>query len=164
MLPLQHTAKSCDERELSAAGGRRREYMANSNHFVDMVPGGWQLQTIIVLRSGAPHAPIVSTDVANTGVGSQRPNLNPAGKLPTFHKSLSTWFEDRLCRRAGVNLWTGKGLYTAVRRIPPIRCIESSRTSPCRVVRTVFPSGVFNLPNTTSFNAPSSTIDATTCF
>jgi hypothetical protein len=73
--------------------GRGRKYMANSSHFVDAVLGGWQVQTIIVLRSGTPYTPIVSTDRANTGVPNQRPNINPAGGSPTFHKSLSSWFD-----------------------------------------------------------------------
>src|SRR5438270_12822209 len=30
---------------------------------------------------------------ANTGVANQRPNVNPAGGSPTFHKSLSSWFD-----------------------------------------------------------------------
>jgi hypothetical protein len=73
--------------------GRGKKYMANSSHFVDASLGGWQVQTIIVLRSGTLYTPVVSTDRANTGVGSQRPNLNPAGGSPTFHKSLSSWFD-----------------------------------------------------------------------
>ncbi len=42
--------------------GRGKKYMANSNRFVDGVLGGWQVQTIIVLRSGTPYTPVVSSD------------------------------------------------------------------------------------------------------
>jgi len=42
--------------------GRGKKYMANTSRFVDAVLGGWQVQTIIVLRSGTPYTPIVSTD------------------------------------------------------------------------------------------------------
>jgi hypothetical protein len=45
------------------------------------------------LRSGIPYTPIVSTDRANTGVASQRPNIIPAGGSPTLHKSLTSWFD-----------------------------------------------------------------------
>src|SRR5882757_7447492 len=34
--------------------GHERKYLANSNGFVDAVIGGWQLQPLIVLRSGVP--------------------------------------------------------------------------------------------------------------
>ena len=73
--------------------GRGRKYLGNSGRIVDTALGGWQVQTIIVLRSGTPYTPVVSSDRANTGVGSQRPNLNPAGGSPTFHQSLTKWFD-----------------------------------------------------------------------
>ena len=101
--------------------GRGRKYMANSSHFVDAVLGGWQVQTIIVLRSGTPYTPVVSTDVANTGVGDQRPNINPAGGSSTFHKSLTTLVrQDMYIVAPQLYLWTGEGEYTAVRRLPAI--------------------------------------------
>ena len=92
----EHTLQFNTPQNLAMSGsyqlpvGRGRKYMANSSHFVDAVLGGWQVQTIIVLRSGTPYTPVVSTDRANTGVGNQRPNINPAGGSPTFHKSLIT--------------------------------------------------------------------------
>ncbi len=49
--------------------GHGRKYLATSNRAVDSLLGGWQVQTIIVLRSGLPYTPVVGSDVANTGVG-----------------------------------------------------------------------------------------------
>jgi hypothetical protein len=144
--------------------GRGRKYMANSSHFVNAVLGGWQVQTIIVLRSGTPYTPIVSTDVANTGVAQQRPNINPAGKSPTFHKSLSTWF-DKTAYVVAPALTYGKvKAYTlqsdAFRQYDA--SIFKNFALPGESVLS-FRAEFFNLPNTTSFNAPSSTIDASTC-
>src|SRR3984957_20586353 len=73
--------------------GRGRKYLSSGSPVVDAALGGWQLQTIIVLRSGLPFTPIVGSDVANTGVANQRPNLNSAGGSATFHRSLSKWFD-----------------------------------------------------------------------
>jgi hypothetical protein len=73
--------------------GRGRKYMNQSNRFVDAFIGGWQAQTILVVRSGTPFTPVVGTDVANTGVGNQRPNLNPAGGNPSFQRSLANWYD-----------------------------------------------------------------------
>jgi hypothetical protein len=144
--------------------GRGRKYMANSNHFVDSVLGGWQVQTIIVLRSGTPYTPIVSTDVANTGVGSQRPNINPAGGSSTFHKSLSTWF-DKTAYVVASPLNYGKVKANTLQS-DAFRQYDASIFKnfalPGESVLS-FRAEFFNLPNTTSFNAPSSTIDATTC-
>jgi hypothetical protein len=61
--------------------GRGKKYMANSSHFVDAVLGGWQVQTIIVLRSGTPYTPVASTHRANSGVASQRPNLKSGRRI-----------------------------------------------------------------------------------
>jgi len=73
--------------------GHGRLYLNKTNGLVDTIIGGWQVQTIVVLRSGIPYTPVVGSDVANTGVGSQRPNLNPAGGSSTFQKSLAHWFD-----------------------------------------------------------------------
>jgi len=45
------------------------------------VIGGWQLQPLIVLRSGVPYTPIISGDQANTGVGNQRPKLESEWRI-----------------------------------------------------------------------------------
>jgi hypothetical protein len=52
--------------------------------------GGWQLQTIISFRSGIPFTPIITRDVANTGVGSQRPARLGACR---YTGSLSQYFD-----------------------------------------------------------------------
>ncbi len=144
--------------------GRGRKYMANSSHFVDAVIGGWQLQTIIVLRSGTPYTPIVSTDRANTGVGSQRPNINPAGGSPTFHKSLSSWFDKTAYVVAPQFTYGQVKAFTL--QSDKFRQYDASIFKnfalPGESVLS-FRVEFFNLPNTTSFNAPSATIDASTC-
>ncbi len=144
--------------------GRGRKYMANSGHFVDAVLGGWQVQTIIVLRSGTPYTPIVSTDRANTGVGSQRPNLNPAGGSPTFHKSLSSWFDKTAYVVAPQFTYGQVKAFTlqsdAFRQYDA--SIFKNFALPGESVLS-FRVEFFNLPNTTSFNAPSSTVDASSC-
>jgi len=144
--------------------GRGRKYMANSSHFVDAVLGGWQLQTIIVLRSGTPYTPIVSTDRANTGVGSQRPNINPAGGSPTFHKSLSSWF-DKTAYVVAPQFTYGK-VKAFTLQSDAFRQYDASIFKNFALPRESvlsFRAEFFNLPNTTSFNGPSATIDASSC-
>ncbi|MCU1250185.1 MAG: hypothetical protein JWQ49_3214 [Edaphobacter sp.] len=144
--------------------GRGRKYMANSSHFVDAVLGGWQVQTIIVLRSGTPYTPIVSTDRANTGVPNQRPNINPAGGSPSFHKSLSSWFDKTAYVVAPQFTYGRVKAFTlqsdAFRQYDA--SIFKNFALPGESVLS-FRVEFFNLPNTTSFNAPSSTIDASSC-
>jgi hypothetical protein len=53
--------------------GKGKRFLSSAGGFTDALLGGWQLQTLISFRSGVPYTPIISRDVANTGVGSQRP-------------------------------------------------------------------------------------------
>jgi Carboxypeptidase regulatory-like domain len=144
--------------------GRNRKYMANSNGFVDAVFGGWQIQTIIVLRSGTPYTPVVSSDVANTGVGNQRPNLNPAGGSPTFHKSLSKWFDPT--RYVAAPQYTYGQVKAFTLQSDAFRQYDASVFKnfalPGESVLS-FRVEFFNLPNTNSFNAPGATINSSSC-
>jgi hypothetical protein len=152
--------------------GRGRTYMANSNRFVDSLLGGWQLQTIIVLRSGTPYTPVVSTDRANTGVANQRPNKNPLGGSPTFHKSLTSWF-DKSAYVVSPPLFPGIPLTVAYGQVKA-NTLQSDafRQYDASIFKNFAMAGdsvlsfraeFFNLPNTTSFNAPSATIDSSSC-
>lgn len=141
--------------------GRGRTYLPNTNRFVDAVVGGWQAQTILVIRSGTPYTPIISSDRANTGVGSQRPNLNPAGGNPNFHRSLAAWF-DRSAYVVAPNFTYGQvrantlrsGVYNQFDA-----SIFKNFSLPGESALS-FRAEFFNFPNTVSFNAPSNvTID-----
>jgi Carboxypeptidase regulatory-like domain len=144
--------------------GRGKKYMGTTNRFTDTLLGGWQVQTIIVLRSGTPYTPVVSTDVANTGVGGQRPNRNASAGTPGFKKTLSTWFD--------------KGLYSPATALNygqvKANTLQSDafRQYDASIFKNFampgestlsFRAEFFNLPNTNSFNAPSATIDAASC-
>jgi hypothetical protein len=144
--------------------GRGRTFMANSNRFVDSVLGGWQLQTIIVLRSGTPYTPVVSSDVANTGVANQRPNLNPAGGSPTFKKSLAKWFDPT--RYVAAPQYSYGQVRAFTLQSDAFRQYDASVfknfSMPGESVLS-FRAEFFNLPNTNSFNAPGATINSSSC-
>jgi hypothetical protein len=144
--------------------GHKRKYLANSPGPLDAALGGWQLQTIIVLRSGLPFTPIVGSDVANTGVGSQRPNLNPAGGSATFKKSLSKWFDPTRYVAATQYTYGQVRAYTLTSDI--YRQYDASIFKdfnlPGESVLS-FRAEFFNLPNTNSFNAPGATITSSSC-
>ena len=53
--------------------------------------GGWQVQTIVNFRSGLPFTPTISRDVANNGVGGQRPNRIGSGTLT--NPTIDLWFD-----------------------------------------------------------------------
>jgi hypothetical protein len=144
--------------------GRGRSFLNKSNGAVDAVLGGWQVQTIIVLRSGIPYTPVVGSDVANTGVGSQRPNLNPAGGSKAFKTSLKQWFDPTAYVAAP------QYTYGTVRA----NVLESDmhRQYDASIFKNFalpgesslsFRAEAFNISNTTSFSAPGSTITSSSC-
>ena len=144
--------------------GRGKRYMGSSNRFVDTVFGGWQLQTIVVLRSGTPYTPIVSTDVANTGVGNQRPNLNPAGGTPGFKKSLTRWFDPT--RYVASPQYTYGQIRALTLQSDAFRQYDASVFKNFAMTGESvlsFRAEFFNLPNTNSFNAPGSTVTSSSC-
>ncbi len=153
--------------------GRGRRFLGQVNSFADAAIGGWQLQSIVVLRSGTPYTPLVSSDVANTGVGSQRPDYSSTS-TPNFQRTLKTWFDKVRYVRASQNpdgtARTGNDVYRygQVRantlRSDLFRQYDASLFKNFAMPRESvlsFRAEFFNLSNTTSFNAPNSIIDAT---
>ena len=141
--------------------GRGMKYMNHANGFVNNTLGGWHLQTIVVLRSGTPYTPVISGDRANTGVGSQRPVLNPAGGDPNFVRSINSWFDKT--RYAVGPIYTYGNVRANTLRTDMSRQYDASIFKnfalPGESVLS-FRAEFFNVSNTTSFGAPNSTIDA----
>ena len=60
--------------------GKGRKFLSNAGGVTNAIIGGWQFQNIISYRSGLPYTPTISRDVANIGVGGQRPNRVGSGE------------------------------------------------------------------------------------
>ncbi|QHS50681.1 TonB-dependent receptor [Edaphobacter sp. 12200R-103] len=141
--------------------GRNRKYLNNTNSFVNAVIGGWQAQTILVVRSGTPYTPVVSSDRANTGVGSQRPNINPAGCTAGFERTLKTWF-DKSCYKVA-DVYTYGQVRANTLRAGTYNQFDGSVFKNFAMPHEStlsFRAEFFNFPNTVSFNAPNATVDA----
>ena len=120
--------------------------------------GGWQTQAILVLRSGRPFTPTISRDVANTGVGGQRPNRIGSGKLD--HPSVSNWF-DKTAFTLPANFTYGNSGGDILRE-DFFKSLDFSLFKTFRIAegkRLEFRAEAFNLSNTPSFNAPGTNID-----
>jgi hypothetical protein len=55
--------------------GKGKRFLSNGNWLAEGALGGWRVQGIVILRSGQAFTPTISRDIANTGVGNQRPNV-----------------------------------------------------------------------------------------
>lgn len=141
--------------------GHGRQFLNHSNVLVNGVLGGWQAQTILVLRSGTPYTPVVSGDRANTGVGSQRPNVNPSGCSAGFKRSIADWF-NKTCYVDGA-VYTYGTVKADSLRADVYREYDASvfkDFSLSHETALSFRAEFFNLTNTTTFAAPNATVDA----
>lgn len=139
--------------------GRKRQLLSHANGLVDNVLGGWQIQSIVVLRSGVPYTPTISSDRANTGVGSQRPNLNPNGGNPNFKRSVAHWFDNT--RYVQPAQYTYGTVLANTLRSDMYRQYDASifkNFSLPRESTLSFRAEFFNISNTTSFSAPGASI------
>ncbi len=138
--------------------GKGKRFLSNSNSFVDGFLGGWQLQTIYNIRSGRPFTPTISRDVANTGVGGQRPNRIADGHPQ--HPTLAQWF-DVTAFTVPANFTYGNSGGSLFRE-DNFKDLDFSIFKVFRVTegsRLQFRAEFFNLTNTTSFAAPGTNID-----
>ena len=71
--------------------GKGRTFLTDAGPLTNAIVGGWQLQSIITYRSGLPFTPTISRDVANIGVGGQRPNRIGSGELE--NPTIDAWFD-----------------------------------------------------------------------
>ena len=69
--------------------GKGRQFLSSAHGFVNQLIGGWGMAGIVTLRSGLPFTPTISNDMANTGVGSQRPQVIGA---PLIVGQPNCWF------------------------------------------------------------------------
>ena len=119
------------------------------------------MQGILLFRSGVPYTVTVSRDVANTGVGGQRPNRIASGKLD--NPTLERWFDTNAFVAAPNFTYGNSGL----RILSPdiLRTVDFSLFKNFQIreqSRVQFRFEVFNLPNTPSFAAPNATLDTAT--
>lgn len=141
--------------------GRGQHFAAQANRFTDAIIGGWQLQGILIFRSGVPYTVTIARDVANTGVGGQRPNRLASGKAD--EPTLNRWF-DPTAFAAAPNFTYGN---SGNRILSPdiVRTVDFSMFKNFTISersKLQFRFEAFNLPNTPSFAAPNATLDTGT--
>ena len=123
-----------------------------------VVLGGWQAQTIVNFRSGLPYTPTISRDVANIGVGSQRPNRIGSGDVAT--PTIDQWFD----RTAFVvpDAFTFGNSGTGILRADHQWNVDASlfKRFAIRTSRTIeLRAEAFNLLNSVYFAAPNTVVD-----
>ena len=70
--------------------GKGRRFLSGASWPVDTALGGWEIAGIFMDRTGLPYTPVLSSDVANTGISGQWPNRIDSGALA--HPTAQEWF------------------------------------------------------------------------
>lgn len=151
--------------------GRGKAFLNGNSRFLRYTVGGWNLSAVTTLKSGLPFTPTINGDVANTGVGSQRPN---ATGQPLLIGNVSCWFyvsSNLSCRSLAPNASdsfvvpaqytygnAGRNILRADRLIQ--LDISLMKEFPfTETKRLEFRTEAFNIANHPVFNAPTTTIN-----
>jgi hypothetical protein len=120
--------------------------------------GGWQAQSTFIRRTGRPFTPTISRDVANTGIGSQRPNRTGSGALE--NPTPQAWF-DKTAFTVPANYTYGNsgGFILREQRFADLDFSVFKQFQVREKSRLQFRAEFFNLTNTASFSAPNTNID-----
>jgi len=116
------------------------------------------MQGILGRRSGLPFTPTISTDVANIGLSSERPNRRGSGERA--NPTPDIWFDKTAFTVPAAFTYGNSGRY--ILHAGPLRFLDMSlfkEFSPTEKSRLQFRFETFNLTNTASFNPPGTAID-----
>ena len=94
IFPGENALSSFDHRhQFVASGSYRVPFFEGAGGAVEALAGGWRVNTIVTLQSGAPFTVNLGQDRANIGSGpAQRPDQIADPNLPAGQPSASQWF------------------------------------------------------------------------
>ena len=151
--------------------GRGKQFLGGAHGFTNQLVGGWELAGIVTLRSGLPFTPTINTDTANTGVGSQRPNITGT---PLIVGTPTCWFYTSANSACGgqapgaVNSFAVPATYTYgnggrnILRSDGLKQVDFTvmKTFPFTETKQLqFRAEMFNILNHPTFSAPSTAIN-----
>jgi hypothetical protein len=155
---MRHRFVSSVLYDLPFGHGRRFDI---ANPLLNAVAGGWQVNTIITVRSGQPFTPLLGVSSANTGAA--RPSVLRDGNLASDQRTVQNWFDKTafyspaqyLYGNAGRNILIAPGAanvdFSTFKRFSLARVRESTELQ----VRAEF----FNFFNHPQFGVPNNRVD-----
>jgi hypothetical protein len=138
--------------------GKGRRWLGRAGALPNGILGGWQIQGILGLRSGQPFTPNTSRDVANIGLGGQRPIRIASGELE--NPTLDRWFDTSAFVLPANFTYGNSG--TGILRGDSFEFLDFSIAKEFMVTersRLQFRAEFFNLTNTPNFSSPNAAVD-----
>lgn len=131
----------------------------NRGGVVHALTGGWQLASLVTIRSGIPFTVVTSGGITNAG-GADRPNRTADGNLPSGQRTIDHWFNTAAFviqpqytyGNAGRNILFGPGLRNLDLSLSKSFAITESK-------RLQFRAESFNFTNTPAFGQPGATLN-----
>ncbi|MGO8788681.1 MAG: TonB-dependent receptor [Terriglobia bacterium] len=151
--------------------GKGAHFLSSRPGWVDKLAGGWEATGVLTLQTGLPFTPTISNDEANTGVGSQRPNL--VG-VPDMVRQPGCWFyvaANSVCQALapnGTSAFLDPAQYTYgtsgrdILSANGLRELDFALLKNFRITDSKslqFRAESFNLFNTPTYSAPSTSIN-----
>jgi hypothetical protein len=133
--------------------------LLNHGGAVNAILGGWQLASLVTMRSGIPFTVTTSGGLTNAG-GADRPNRIGNGTLPSGQPTIDHWFD--------TTAFTVQPQYTygnSGRNIlfgPTLRNLDLSLSKSFAITegkRLQFRAESFNFTNTPAFGQPGATLN-----
>jgi hypothetical protein len=133
--------------------GRGKAWL-NHGGVVNALAGGWQLASLVTIRTGIPFTVVTSGGVTNAG-GADRPNRIGSGNLPSDQQTIDRWFNTAAFLvqpqytygNSGRNILFGPGLRN-------LDLSLSKSFSITERTRLQFRAESFNFTNTPAFGQP----------
>ncbi len=140
--------------------GRGRAFGRTMPRSLDMIAGGWQLNTIASFYTGLPLTPSSAVNTLN-GSGGQRPDRTANGNLPSDQRSIQRWFDITAFRTPGQYLFGNAGRDILVG--PGTGQVDLAFAKSFVFTETPrrsleFRAEMFNISNTPQFNNPNVSI------
>lgn len=131
----------------------------NHGGIVNAVFGGWQVASLVTMRSGIPFTVTTSGGITNAG-GADRPNRIGNGTLPSDQQTIDHWFDTSAFvvqpqytyGNAGRNILFGPNLRNLDLSLSKSFSITESK-------RLQFRAESFNFTNTPAFGQPAATLN-----
>ena len=138
--------------------GRGKTWL-NRGGIVNAVLGGWQLASLVSMRSGIPFTVVTSGGITNAG-GADRPNRIGDGNLPGGRQTIDHWFDTAAFLvqpqytygNSGRNILFGPGLKNMDLSLSKSFAITEGK-------RLQFRAESFNFTNTPAFGQPGATLN-----
>jgi hypothetical protein len=131
----------------------------NRGGAVNLFLGGWQLASLVTIRSGIPFTVTTSGGITNAG-GADRPNRIGNGNLPSYQRTIDRWFDTAAFVVQPQYTYGNGGRNTVFG--PGLRNLDLSLSKSFHITENKhvqFRAESFNFTNTPAFGQPNATLN-----